>query len=71
MGIKTTLLAAALSCLCLQSFAEVPERTIDEIKAEALARAQRGAYPLGGLEPKDVAEALISSMVRSGTSAKL
>ena len=58
MGIRTTLLAACLASLCLQSLAEVPERTIDEIKAESLARAQRGAYPLGGLEPKDVAQAL-------------
>ena len=58
MGIRTTLLAACLASLCLQSLAEVPERTIDEIKAESLARAQRGAYPLGGLDPKDVAQAL-------------
>jgi len=36
---------------------QVTERTIDEIKAEALARANRGAYPMGGLDPKDVADA--------------
>lgn len=35
-----------------------PERTIDEIKAEAQARAERGAYPLIGLDPSDVREAL-------------
>jgi pimeloyl-ACP methyl ester carboxylesterase len=40
------------------SHAQPKERTIDEIKTESLARAQRGAYPLGGLDPKDVAQAL-------------
>src|SRR5437763_259260 len=44
--------------------AQVPERTIDEIKTESLARAQRGAYPLGGLDPKDVADALALVMTR-------
>jgi esterase FrsA len=34
------------------------ERTISEIKVEAQARAERGAYPLIGLDPKDVREAL-------------
>ena len=58
MGLKTTLTAALLAFWSLQSYAEVPERTIDEIKTESLARAQRGAYPLGGLDHKDVAQAL-------------
>jgi esterase FrsA len=34
------------------------ERTINEIKVEAQARAERGAYPLIGLDPTDVREAL-------------
>lgn len=34
------------------------ERSIDEIKVEAQARAERGAYPLGGLDPQDVRDAL-------------
>jgi esterase FrsA len=34
------------------------ERTIDEIKVEAQARAERGGYPLIGLDPADVREAL-------------
>jgi esterase/lipase len=38
--------------------AQVIERNIDEIKSESLLRAQRGAYPLGGLDPSDVAQAL-------------
>jgi esterase FrsA len=47
-----------LLVLAHASRAQVPERTIDEIKEETLARAQRGAYPLGGIDPKDVAQAL-------------
>jgi len=35
-----------------------PERTIDEIKAEAIHRAEVGQYPLIGLDPADVREAL-------------
>jgi esterase FrsA len=31
-----------------------PERTIDEVKAEALARAERGNYPMIGLKSDDV-----------------
>jgi esterase FrsA len=34
------------------------ERTIEEIKVEAQERAERGAYPLIGLDPADVREAL-------------
>jgi esterase FrsA len=41
--------------------AEMPrERTLDEIKQEAIARAERGGYPLIGLDPGDVREALQS-----------
>ena len=53
-----SLIGLSLACLQLAAWAQVPERTIEEIKHEALARAQRGAYPLGGLDPKDVAQAL-------------
>jgi esterase FrsA len=34
------------------------ERTIEEIKSETQARAERGGYPLIGLDPADVREAL-------------
>ncbi len=37
-----------------------PERTLDEIKAEAIARAEQGRYPLIGLDPSDVREAFQS-----------
>jgi len=36
---------------------ERQERTIDEIKVEALKRAENGMYPMIGLDPADVAEA--------------
>jgi esterase FrsA len=41
-----------------------PERTLDEIKTEALKRAQDGMYPLIGLDPGDVAQAFASIKTR-------
>src|SRR5438045_6312780 len=35
-----------------------PARTLDELKTETQARADRNAYPLTGLKPDDVREAL-------------
>jgi pimeloyl-ACP methyl ester carboxylesterase len=41
--------------------AETPrERTLEEIKEESIARAERGGYPLIGLDPADVREAFRS-----------
>ena len=37
--------------------AQQKERTLDEIKAEAMKRAENGMYPLIGLDPSDVKEA--------------
>src|SRR5229473_5167159 len=42
------------------SQAPAPERTIDEIKTEAIHRAENGMYPLIGLDPADVTEAFQS-----------
>jgi esterase FrsA len=39
---------------------EQRERTLDEIKTEALKRAENGMYPLIGLDPADVREAFVS-----------
>ena len=53
--------AVALSVLLGANIAYAqgaPDRTIEEIKIEAQARAERGAYPLIGLDPNDVREAL-------------
>jgi cephalosporin-C deacetylase-like acetyl esterase len=41
------------------------ERTIDEIKAEAVHRAEVGQYPLIGLDPGDVKEAFTSIQTRN------
>ncbi len=40
------------------------ERTIEEIKTEAIRRAENGMYPLIGLDPADVREALASVKTR-------
>jgi esterase FrsA len=50
--------AAALAMAASSAQAQQADRTIDEIKVESLARAERGAYPLGGLDVADVREAL-------------
>src|SRR5437763_6891500 len=49
----STIIVAFLSAT--SAFAE--ERTLDEIKAEAIKRAENGMYPLIGLDPADVKQA--------------
>jgi esterase FrsA len=52
---------ALLLTLTIPSFSQQrSERTIDEIKAEAIHRAEVGQYPLIGLDPGDVKEAFNS-----------
>jgi esterase FrsA len=41
-----------------------PERTIEEIKTEALKRAENGMYPVIGLDPADLREAFASIHTR-------
>ncbi|HEY6766156.1 MAG TPA: alpha/beta hydrolase [Candidatus Sulfotelmatobacter sp.] len=51
----------SLACISRASLAQAPahtERTIDEIRSEAVHRAEVGQYPLIGLDPADVKEAL-------------
>lgn len=51
--------------LALPAFAQQrPERTLDEIKTEAIHRAENGMYPLIGLDPADVKEAFASIKTR-------
>jgi esterase FrsA len=56
----TALALAAGICLAVAGAeAQIaPPRTLDELKAETQARADRNAYPLIGLKPDDVREAL-------------
>ena len=66
---RTPALAALAALLCITSAgvparAQVPERTIEEIKVETQARSERGAYPLGGLAPDDVRAALAQISTR-------
>ena len=49
-----------LVSLGLASAQQRPERTLDEIKTEAIHRAENGMYPLIGLDPIDVREAFAS-----------
>jgi esterase FrsA len=56
-----SLLLAIISSLTATVFAqEAGERTIEEIKTEAIKRAENGMYPLIGLDPADVREAFAS-----------
>jgi esterase FrsA len=51
--------------LCISGFAEQhAERTFDEIRTEAIHRAEVGQYPLIGLDPGDVKEAFNSIHTR-------
>jgi esterase FrsA len=52
-----------VGCMFLKTdmvYAQQKERTLDEIKTEALKRAENGMYPLIGLDPGDVREAFAS-----------
>ncbi|MGB0013963.1 MAG: alpha/beta hydrolase, partial [Candidatus Sulfotelmatobacter sp.] len=48
---------AILTGFTSTAIAQRQERTLDEIKVEAIHRAEVGAYPLIGLDPNDVREA--------------
>ena len=57
----SAILLALICSLSVFTFSQQrPERTIDEIKAEAIHRAEVGQYPLIGLDPGDVKEAFDS-----------
>lgn len=53
-------LFSVFSILAIAPAEERHERTLDEIKTEAVHRAENGMYPLIGLDPGDVREALQS-----------
>ena len=58
LGVTVCALPLAMSSTTLAQ--ERAERTIDEIKVEAVKRAQNGMYPMIGLDPTDVEEAFKS-----------
>jgi esterase FrsA len=71
-AVSTTLFAVSLATtlalilpLSLPCFSQQrAERTLDEIKSEAIHRAENGMYPLIGLDPADVKEAFNSIHTR-------
>ncbi|HET8827366.1 MAG TPA: alpha/beta hydrolase [Terriglobales bacterium] len=58
------LLAGTLAISSISIAQQAPERTIEEIKTEAIHRAEVGQYPLIGLDPADVREAFNSIHTR-------
>jgi esterase FrsA len=62
---NTAVISFGLIVLSGVAFSQpAPERTIDEIKTEAIRRAENGMYPLIGLDPTDVREAFASIKTR-------
>jgi len=59
IALSTVLVALVSASLLAQEQAR-PERTLDEIKGEAIHRAEVGQYPLIGLDPGDIKEAFAS-----------
>jgi esterase FrsA len=57
-------LGAMMTYMVSASAQAAPERTIEEIKVEAQARSERGAYPMIGLDPRDVRDALSTIKTR-------
>jgi esterase FrsA len=65
--IKLVLCSLILMAAALPSAGQpMTERTIDEIRDESIARAERGGYPLIGLSPDDVREAFSKITSRNG-----
>ncbi|MBZ5546831.1 MAG: alpha/beta hydrolase [Acidobacteriia bacterium] len=59
-GVTLVLFAVVLAASPAVFAQERAERTLDEIKTEAVHRAENGMYPLIGLDPGDVKEAFAS-----------
>src|SRR5207245_1759077 len=63
--VTSAVIAYLLIFLSTVAFSQgASERTLDEIKTEAVARAEQGRYPLIGLDPADVREAFASIKTR-------
>jgi len=56
---------AAVTAFSSSGWGQRTERTLDEIKAEALHRAEVGGYPLIGIDPADLQEAFTSIHTRN------
>jgi esterase FrsA len=65
---RVLIFAASLITLLAPCFAQeqpLGERTIDEIKVEAVHRAENGMYPMIGLDPADVKDAFTTIKTRN------
>ena len=61
LAMSSAMILALILPLSIPCFSQQrTERTIDEIKIEAVHRAEVGQYPLIGLDPSDVKEAFTS-----------
>jgi len=72
LSIHCLLYSVVAFSLCNSAYADIaPPRTLEELKAETQARADRNAYPLTGLRPDEVREALaaIKSLDRDAWAA--
>ena|SRR5262245_9272812 len=58
LSLATAALALSLTAQSAALAQIAPDRTLDELKAETQARADRNGYPLTGLKPADVRQAL-------------
>jgi hypothetical protein len=61
---RKTVFFAMLAAFFHSAPAIAQERTLDEIKTEAIKRAENGMYPLIGLDPADVKEAFAAIKTR-------
>jgi cephalosporin-C deacetylase-like acetyl esterase len=62
---QLAIVLALILAFCIAAFSQQrPERTLDEIKTEAIHRAEVGGYPLIGLDPGDVKDAFNSIHTR-------
>jgi len=65
LTVSLAMILALILPLCIPcSSQQRPERTIDEIRTEAIHRAEVGQYPLIGLDPADIQEAFNSIHTR-------
>ena len=63
--VQLSTLFALILAMSIPAFSQQRrDRTLDEIKAEAIHRAENGMYPLIGLDPTDVREAFASIHTR-------
>ncbi len=63
-GLLLTLCAMGTLVVSSAYAQQRPERTLDEIKSEALTRAENGMYPVIGLDPADLREAFAKIKTR-------